>query len=80
MVQMIDFLTPTAIVNGDIKRATDSYHDFLAGTVGMTTTTLTRGHVVGPVDTGDVERDIFMLFGNRQIAPWVDNFRKVNES
>ena len=77
---MIDFLTPTTIVNGDIKRTTDSNHYFLAGTVGMTTTPLTRGHIVSPVDAGDVERDIFILFGNSQIASRVDNLRQVNES
>ena len=77
---MKNLLASTSIINRHIERAADGNDNLLTGAMSMTTTTLTRRHVVSPVDTGDVERNVLHLLSHRQVATRVDYLRQVYNS
>ncbi len=66
----------TPVVKSHSERAAHGNNQFLTVTMGMPTTMFSRGHIVGPVHSADVERNVFALLHHSKIAARVGYFLK----
>ena len=76
MIQM-KCLMLVAIKHLYIERTTHSHDHLFTGAMGMSATTLTRWHIVSPVDTGDIERHVLHLLSHGQVATRVNNLWQI---
>jgi hypothetical protein len=60
-----------AIVESNVKRAADSYYDFFASAVGMSSTAFTAGYIISPVNTCNFKRNVDQLFRYCKVPAWI---------
>ena len=62
-----------SVIERDMKRTTESYHELLEPLVGMTTTALATRNIINPVSALNVERHHRLSLSKCQIATRISN-------
>lgn len=64
---------------GNCESTTDGDDKLTTMLVGVSSSAFSTRHIVDPIDAGDIERNVFRLFNESEIAPLVENFWEVDD-